>query len=528
MLCTGHTVSANGSHFTFRGHHVSHHQQVADIDFQTSAVQGQLQFVDDGLSSGFNAKVVVDFDDVVGVGAGPVNAFQLADTLQVAANGRQVVLTGLVVQLHVRSLDAGDALQPHVTDLFLKLQQHGVGRRVLGQVRQVVFRVNTGNQGQRGGVLLLVRLNEQSRGLFQFVLNFHGCHVLLLEVAFVELQHQAALRNVGLQRSDVDRGRHFNSGGQFLCSVSVLNLARRHANGHRWRLGHLSCVHDLNDTWQTLGHVDCGHTGIVERTHGHLRARFANGLRRDDARRLVGVNAGFVQRFDGFLDDLLCLWLGQFLLASAVACKGQIRKDSVCESAGAQGLGGFFERLVHRVAGKFVLQGLGLSLLVVGLKIHHGLGAGPSTPTSGQTHFGDGSTRVTVTVSSFLGGCKDGCVDFPRSFGIRFASLGDVVGRHRLDIVPLTVIGELMSEVLGHAEVHQLLLRCTLDHHQASPPVSSPSNSQPPKSSSRSSRSTDSRTTSVAPSVPKAESTMTSTLNGEPCTPRDGSMPSSP
>ena len=82
VLGTRDTVAADGTNFTLGSHHVSDHQQVANVNFEAGAVESHLQFVDDGLTSSLNAEVIVDFDDVVGVGAGAVNVFQLADTRQ--------------------------------------------------------------------------------------------------------------------------------------------------------------------------------------------------------------------------------------------------------------------------------------------------------------------------------------------------------------------------------------------------------------------------------------------------------------
>ena len=99
VLRTRNTVSTDGTNFTFGRHHVGHHEQVANVDFEASAVEGHLQLVDDGLACSFNAQVVVDFDDVVGVGSGTVDVLKFADSWKVAANGRQVIFARLVVQV---------------------------------------------------------------------------------------------------------------------------------------------------------------------------------------------------------------------------------------------------------------------------------------------------------------------------------------------------------------------------------------------------------------------------------------------
>ena len=99
-------MSTNGSNFSFGRHDdVSDHQQMADIDFEAGAVKRHLQFIDDGLACSFNAQVVVDFDDVVGVGSGTVDVLKFADSWKVASNGRQVIFARFVVELRVGSLD---------------------------------------------------------------------------------------------------------------------------------------------------------------------------------------------------------------------------------------------------------------------------------------------------------------------------------------------------------------------------------------------------------------------------------------
>ena len=52
---------------------------------------------------------------------------------------------------------------------------------------------------------------------------------------------------------------------------------------------------------------------VVERSHRHLRTGFSDGLGRDDAGCFVRVNAGSVESDDGFIDDFLGLWFGEFL-----------------------------------------------------------------------------------------------------------------------------------------------------------------------------------------------------------------------
>src|SRR5205823_13375085 len=49
-------------------------------------------------------------------------------------------------------------------------------------------------------------------------------------------------------------------------------------------------LEQLLDAWQTHGDVLAGDAAGVERTHGQLRARLADGLRRDDADGLADLH----------------------------------------------------------------------------------------------------------------------------------------------------------------------------------------------------------------------------------------------
>ena len=69
MFGTGYTVTPNGTDFAFGSHHVGNHQQVAYVHLKSGTVKRELQFVHDGLPCGFDAEVIVNLDDVVGVGA---------------------------------------------------------------------------------------------------------------------------------------------------------------------------------------------------------------------------------------------------------------------------------------------------------------------------------------------------------------------------------------------------------------------------------------------------------------------------
>ena len=244
-------------------------------------------------------------------------------------------------------------------------------------------------------------------------------------------------------------------------------------------------AHDFDDTWQTLSDVHGCNTGVVERTHGHLRSRLADGLGRDDACCFVRVDAGAVKGHDGFVDDFLCLWLGQFLLAAAVACDGQIGQNSVGEAAGPGGFNGFLELLVDGVAGKFVLHGLHLTIVVVRFHVGDGLGARSALAgASCKANFGHRTGALSVAVSTLLGRCDDGGVDVAGGFRVGFADLCDVGLCHHLDVVPLAVVSKRMSEVFVDAQIHELLLGCTLDDHQFSPPSCSADSSHAPMSSS--------------------------------------------
>ena len=234
-----------------------------------------------------------------------------------------------------------------------------------------------------------------------------------------------------------------------------------------------------------MGDVHGCNTGVVERTHGHLRSRLTDGLGRDDACCFVRVDAGTVKGHDGFVDDLLCLWLGQFLFPAVVACDGQISQNSVGEAAGTGGFNGFFELLVDGVAGKFVFHGLHLTVVVVRFHVSDGLGACSALAgASRKSNFGHRPGALSIAVSTFLGCCDDGGVDVAGGLRVGFADLCDVGLRHHLDVVPLAVVSKRMCEVFVDAQIHELLLGCTLHDHQFSPPSCSADSSHAPMSSS--------------------------------------------
>ena len=133
-------------------------------------------------------------------------------------------------------------------------------------------------------------------------------------------------------------------------------------------MGHLACIDDLDDAGQTLGHVDRGHTGVVERTHGHLRPWFTEGLGGHDARGFEGIDAGLGKFRFRASDDLAGLSRGQLLLATLQNGVGEVIEDADGElQAGL--VGRLLKRDVDRVVGQFRAKGLHLAAFVVPLQV---------------------------------------------------------------------------------------------------------------------------------------------------------------
>ena len=331
-----------------------------------------MQFVDDGLTSRLNTKEIEDFDDVVGVGAGSVDGFNFAHTGEVGTNGREVVLARLIVKLYVGSLDVRNSLESHVANLLFELKQHCVRWWVLRQLSKIFFGVNTRDECQGSGVLFLVRLDKKACCTLEFILNFQTSHVLLLEVALVELENQTALCDVSFEGCDVDRCGHFDGRRKFLSLFGVVLLLTRQANCHCWCVWNLSGVDNLDDTRQTLGYVDRCNTRIVERTHGHLCTWFTNGLCGDDTGCFVRIDACLVKSNNGFFNHLLCLRLGQLLLSTSVDGHGKVVINSVGKSSRSVGFDSCLEGLEDWVFCQLVHIGCEFFFSVIGIHVCSG------------------------------------------------------------------------------------------------------------------------------------------------------------
>ena len=356
------------------------------------------------MAGGFNAQLIVDFDDVVGVGPAAVDGLDLVDASEVGTDGRQVVLARLVVELHVGTLDTGDALQAEVTDLLFQLQEHGVRRRVLRQRVEVLGAVHVRDEGQHGGVLLLVRDDVKASGAREFLTHFRTGHVLLRHVGLVEVKDEAPLGHVGLDGRNVDGRGDFEGSRQLLCVLCSGLDALFEVDLHGRGVGHLACIDNLDDAGQTLGHVDRGHTGVVERTHGHLRAGFTERLSRHDARGFEGVDAGLRQFGLGACDDLAGLCSGELLLATLQHSVRQIVQDTNRQLKTGF-VGGLLERGIHRIVGEFRAEGLHLAALVVALQVNVGLDAAAAALAKGD--FGGWATAIAVAIAGFARGSLD-------------------------------------------------------------------------------------------------------------------------
>ena len=321
----------------------------------------------------------------------------------------------------------------------------------------------------------------------EFLSHFRTGHVLLRHVGLVEVKDEAPLGHVGFDGRDVDRGGDFEGSRQLLCVLCGGLDALFEVDLHGRGVGHLACIDNLDDAGQTLGHVDRGHTGVVERTHGHLRAGFTERLSRHDAGGFEGVDAGLREFGLGACDDLAGLCRGELLLATLQHSVRQIVQDTNRQLQTGL-VGGLLERGVHGIVGEFRAEGLHLAALVVALQVNVGLDAAAAALAKGD--FGGWATAIAVAIAGFARGSLDQREDLRSGLRIGFTRLRNLLHGEHLDFVPLAVVGQGVSEVLGHAEVDQLLLGGALDNHQFSPPsFSSASNSQPPRSSSCSSRS---------------------------------------
>ncbi len=109
------------------------------------------------------------------------------------------------------------------------------------------------------------------------------------------------------------KGSCFDLPGNLTGLITAFAVIGVQEDGHGRCRRLFSGVHDFDKTRQTKSNVDFSHTCVVEGTHGHLRARFTDGVGGIDTDCFTGLNTGaFILGVDP-CDDVLEVVFGYFL-----------------------------------------------------------------------------------------------------------------------------------------------------------------------------------------------------------------------